>query len=82
LELGFYGTNVTIHVGLPAFRELDGALGLTSKIGSGLRDKRTNKNTRHFITTLLRQPIKILLAKWLLRLNGMRASCLQEPASL
>jgi len=45
LKLEFHGTKVTSDAGLPAYPELDGALGLTSAIDSELRDIRTGKNT-------------------------------------
>jgi hypothetical protein len=57
LKLEFHGTKVTRDAGLPAYRELDGALGLTSTVDSEFRDTRTGKNTRHSITALLRQSI-------------------------
>ena len=43
LKLEFHGTKVTSDAGLPAYRELDEALGLTSAIDSELRDNRTPK---------------------------------------
>jgi hypothetical protein len=38
LKLEFHGTKVTSDAGLPAYRELDAALGLTSAINSELHD--------------------------------------------
>ena len=55
LKLEFHGTKVTSDAGLPAYRELDEALGLTSAIDSELRDIRTGKNTWHSIAASLRQ---------------------------
>ena len=52
LKLEFHGTNVTSDAGLLAYRELDGALGLTSTIESELRDIRTGKNTQHDIAAV------------------------------
>ena len=62
LKLEFHGTKVTSDAGLPAYRELDEALGLTSAIDSELRDNRPGKNTRHSIAALLRQSIYSRLA--------------------
>ena len=62
LKLEFHGTKVTSDAGLPAYRELDEASGLTSAIGSGLLDIRTGKNTQHGLTALLRQSIYSRLA--------------------
>ena len=54
LKLKFHWTKITSDAGLPACRELDEALGLTSVIDSELSDNRTGKNTRHSIAVLLR----------------------------
>ena len=62
LKLEFHGTNVTSGAGLLAYRELDGALGLTSTVDSEFRDTRTSKNTQHSITALLRQSMYSRLA--------------------
>jgi hypothetical protein len=71
LKLEFHGTKVTSDAGLLAYRELDEALGLTSAIDSGLRDKRTGKNTEHSIAALLRQsPFLCFLRHGKLNLPG------------
>ena len=55
LKLEFHGAKVTSDAGLLAYRELDGALDLTTSGGKLLSDSRTGKNTQHSVTSLLRQ---------------------------
>ena len=45
LKLEFHGTRITSDAGLPAYRELDDALGLTDLAGSTLSECRRGKNT-------------------------------------
>ncbi len=62
LKLEFHGVKVTSDAGLPAYRELDNAFGLTSVVASELIDKRTGKNTQHSLLALLRQSVFSRLA--------------------
>jgi len=62
LKLESRGTRITSCAGLLAYRELDGALGLTSTIESKLRDSPTGKNAQHSITPLFSQSVHSRLA--------------------
>lgn len=62
LKLEFHGTKVTSDAGLLAYRELDEALGLTTRMASEFCDNRTGKNTQRAIAVLLRQSIYSRLA--------------------
>jgi hypothetical protein len=50
--------------GFLAYRELDEALGLTSKVASGLLGSRTGQNTQHGLLVLLRQSLYSGLADY------------------
>ena len=62
LRLEFHGANLTSDAGLLAYRELDDALQLTDSATHELRDTRTDQNSRHSLTALLRQSIYSRLA--------------------
>ena len=57
LNLEFHGSSVTLDAGFLAYRELDDVLGLAALAGAALSDRRRGKNTRHFLTGLLRQSV-------------------------
>jgi hypothetical protein len=62
LKLEFHGARITSDAGLPAYRELDAALGLTDLAGAALVESRRGKNTRHLLAGLLRQSVYARLA--------------------
>jgi Transposase DDE domain group 1 len=57
LMFQFRESVVTSDAGLLAYRELDGALGLTTMAGDMLTDARTGKNGRHALVGMLRQSV-------------------------
>jgi hypothetical protein len=62
IRLEFHGATVTSDAGLLAYRELEGALGLTGTGASGLHDTRTGQNAQHSLLALLRQSLYRRLA--------------------
>ena len=62
LRLEFHGAKVTSDAGLPTFRELDEALGLSHLAQSMLAETRTGRNVRHELAPLLRQSVYSRLA--------------------
>src|SRR5262249_19598712 len=78
IKLEFHGSTVTSDAGLLAYRELDDALGLTSKVASGLLDTRTGPNTQHGLLALLRQSLYSRVAGYE-DVNGAERLCL-DPA--
>lgn len=58
LRLRFRGSLITPNAGLPAYRELDDAVGLAALAGGVLADARTGGNDRH--STRLSPPPKPL----------------------
>src|SRR3712207_9199237 len=62
LKLEFHGTRITSDGGLLAYRELDGALGLTATAASALAEGRRGKNIRHRLLGLVRQAVHGRLA--------------------
>jgi hypothetical protein len=62
IRLEFHGARLTSDGGLPAYLELDEALGLFESASAVMNDRRTGRNTQHNITNLLRQSVYSRLA--------------------
>ncbi len=62
LRLEFHGARITSDAGLLAFRELDGALGLTEMAPTCLQETRGGRNVQHEMVSLLRQSVYSRLA--------------------
>lgn len=84
IKLEFHGAKVTSDAGLPAYRELDERLVLTSMADKCLKDTRTPANVRHMIVALLRQSVYGRLAGYedvndaARRLHAARRECAQR----
>lgn len=57
LKLESHGSKITSDAGLPAYRELDDALGLTEVAGNIFQDSRTGKNGWHGMAGQFRQSV-------------------------
>ena len=57
IKLEFHGARISSDGGLIAYRELDGALGLTDLAASVLDDGRRGRNIRHKLPSLVRQAV-------------------------
>ncbi len=57
LKLEFHGSKISSDAGLPSYRELDDALGLSALAGEVLSEVRRGGNTRYLLTGLLRQSV-------------------------
>jgi len=62
LRLEFRGARIISDAGLLAYRELDGALGLTETAPIYLRETRGDRNVQHELVPLLRQSVYTRLA--------------------
>ena len=62
IKLQFHGAQITSDGGLLAYRELDGAFGLTAMGASALGEGRRGRNIRHQLPGLLRQAVHGRLA--------------------
>ena len=57
VKVEFHGAKITSDWGLLLYRELDEVLGLSSLAGEVFQEMRTDKNTQHTMTALLRQSV-------------------------
>src|SRR4051794_36887787 len=57
LRLEFHGAKVTSDAGLLACRDVGDSLGLTEAAAAEMHESRPGRNTRHSLTSLLRQAI-------------------------
>ena len=62
INLEFHSAKVTSDGGLPAYREIEDALGLFDSVVAIFSDRRTGRNIQHDMTSLLRQSVYSRLA--------------------
>ncbi|MFC1551636.1 transposase, partial [Candidatus Latescibacterota bacterium] len=62
IRLEFHGAKLSSNGGLLAYRDLDYALGLFDTVSASFIDKRTGRNIRHAMPTLIRQSVYSRLA--------------------
>ena len=62
IKIEFHGAKLSSNGGLLAYRDLDHALGLFDSVSASFIDKRTGRNIRHAMPTLMRQSVYSRLA--------------------
>ncbi|MFC1552397.1 transposase, partial [Candidatus Latescibacterota bacterium] len=62
IKIEFHGAKLSSNGGLLAYRDLDHALGLFDTVSASFIDKRTGRNIKHAMPTLMRQSVYSRLA--------------------